>query len=485
MIRTRERHGAPLLIVCIVACAAFTGTNGRRASPSPSLLSLLPAIMEVLNKENQSGSSGRSLNISVSAMGPNAPSNGDPGVSGNLANTKVEAGPRSVDVQVTVDPVINIHGNGALQQQPGSGPQLAFLPPKPPGLPANSTVPLQVADALLAAFSSPPTSLTQQTQAAPTAAGPQLTKAGASPTLPSTSGSFSLANPQARSASTDRNSGHYPFNWAVVIAAISSTATFMLLIVLLLAFASGFLPHRRRRSVPSSPPTKTPLSPPQTPVTPAAANKRKSSGKGVGLLGHRLSSWPRPRKNAPSTPNSSMAPESSCTSPVSIASSASHTPNSETRSKVVGSATASPMWRFLSQHSGSEAPISGPVPMCSPFANTAVSPAPRSPQKLRVSFSGDEPPAANASAEPIHSRSGDSNCPLPIVSPFANQSAPGLDELIASGGRGIKARTNTVLPAFSRVCTGLSDGRTSGSPSSGTNSLETHKRLSMIIQQAL
>ena len=82
---------------------------------------------------------------------------------------------------------------------------------------------------------------------------------------------------QARSASTDRNSGHYPFNWAVVIAAISSTATFMLLIVLLLAFASGFLPHRRRRSVPSGPPTKTPLSPPQTPVTPAAANKRCAS----------------------------------------------------------------------------------------------------------------------------------------------------------------------------------------------------------------
>lgn len=82
-----------------------SGDTGTPASPSPSLLSLLPAIMEVLNKENQSGSSGRSLNISVSAIGPNAPSNGDPGVSGNLANTKVEAGPRSVDVQVPTPPM--------------------------------------------------------------------------------------------------------------------------------------------------------------------------------------------------------------------------------------------------------------------------------------------------------------------------------------------------------------------------------------------
>lgn len=43
-----------------------------------------------------------------------------------------------------LQPGTSAAGNGAVQQQPGSGPQLAFLPPKPPGLPANSTVPLQV-----------------------------------------------------------------------------------------------------------------------------------------------------------------------------------------------------------------------------------------------------------------------------------------------------------------------------------------------------
>ncbi|EIE27723.1 hypothetical protein COCSUDRAFT_39310 [Coccomyxa subellipsoidea C-169] len=343
--RTGDR-GISCVLLCIVACAALTGTESARDPKRQQQDSLLPAgsgrrLEQVLNSQSQAGSSGRHLNISMTgAASPAASADGNPTITGTIADTSVDTGPRSVDVQVTVDPVINIHGDilnvssdqqptarflstepqandsamtsppaqpplsagvaatapppvqagaeaqpallllpgtadagaagkGVVQQQ-RPGIQMDFLPSKPPALPANSTVPLQVAGALLAAaLSIPPPSQNQQTTAVPAAAMPQLPVAAAS----GTPSSVALTDPQVQPASANRASGHYPFNWAVVIAAVSSTATFMLLIVLLLAFASGFLPHRRRRAAPGSPPPKTPPSPQQSPNAATPSNK--------------------------------------------------------------------------------------------------------------------------------------------------------------------------------------------------------------------
>ena len=87
-----------------IASPSASGVSNTPASPSPTLLSLLPDIMQVLNSETQAGESGRSLNISVSAaaMSPNASADDAPAFSGSLANATVESSPRRVDVQVLV-----------------------------------------------------------------------------------------------------------------------------------------------------------------------------------------------------------------------------------------------------------------------------------------------------------------------------------------------------------------------------------------------
>ncbi|CAL8463674.1 g3208 [Coccomyxa elongata] len=677
------------------ASPSASGAAETPASPSPSLLSLLPDIMQVLNSEGQAGENGRSLNITVSAAAtsPNASTDEAPALTGNLANATVESSPRRVDVQVTVNPVINVHGDilnvssdqlqaaqvnavplplgsiiprpqinqtpddpsppqpapspdpapafwddqdagsaatapaaaasmppphvvqfyaeeapppkpsdsaapapsrllggvaaghvpselaqarilssspapqsdvilvppaapqggsqpqvaGLLvQPQPGSNdvgsggqPQFAFLPPKPPALPVNSTVPLQVVGSLLAALSN-----SQQSPTAPVATAPQLAGTGPSATSPLPQGAPVLDDPQiadaldalldarespqgappapgrgsllfpspaarqGQPASAGSSSKHYPFDWAVVIAAVSSTATFMLLIVLLLAFASGFLPHRRRRGTPGSPKSlkSAPLAPSggltpqgQFPQVAAAGRRlsRKPSSKSIGFLGHRLSSWTRPRLEA-----------------VSVA------------------ATTG---RSLGRQVSFAAPPSGPMPLRSPFADPAVVPGA---QSLPRSLSGAEsaaPPEQAEMAQPQPDQAHRGDFPLPIVSPFANAAAPALPTphvretakisprnrksddaaLQQSGGEPSSPNSdaeqlsgnypknqwspgarpppmqtpfaNSVLPAFSSVSTGFSDGYTTatGSPTSGSSSLETQKRLSMIIQQAL
>lgn len=93
---------------------------------------------------------------------------------------------------------------------------------------------------------------------------------------------------QGQAASADITSKHYPFDWAVVIAAVSSTATFMLLIVLLLAFASGFLPHRRRRGNPGSP--KSLKSAPLAPSGGGGLNPQSQSPQ-AAAAGRRLSRY--------------------------------------------------------------------------------------------------------------------------------------------------------------------------------------------------
>lgn len=83
--------------------AASPSASGIANTPaSPSLLSLLPDIMQVLNSEGQAGENGRSLNITVSAaaMSPNASTDDAPALTGNLANATVESSPRRVDVEV-------------------------------------------------------------------------------------------------------------------------------------------------------------------------------------------------------------------------------------------------------------------------------------------------------------------------------------------------------------------------------------------------
>lgn len=86
------------------ASPSANGAASTPASPSPTLLSLLPDIMQVLNSEGQAGKSGRSLNITVSAaaMSPNASADDGPALSGSLANATVESSPHRVDVQVMV-----------------------------------------------------------------------------------------------------------------------------------------------------------------------------------------------------------------------------------------------------------------------------------------------------------------------------------------------------------------------------------------------
>ncbi|BDA48453.1 hypothetical protein COCOBI_12-1320 [Coccomyxa sp. Obi] len=714
------------------------GAASTPASPSPTLLSLLPDIMQVLNSESQAGESGRSLNITVSAaMSPNASTDRAPAFGGSLANATVESSPQRVDVQVTVDPVINVQGDilnvssdqlqaaqvnsvplqlgpiiphpqvnqtpdnptppqpqpapqpvpgpdpappsrddqdagrtatasaaaasvpppqmvqfyaedavppmpsgphgpaapapsnltgGAaagrvptepaqaralssspvpqssvvffpapppqadtqaqiagllVQPQPGStsggNAQLAFLPPHPPPLPENSTVPLQVVGSLLAALSS-----AQQSPAPPVAGAPQLAGTGSSATsplapqgapvlddpqvasaldalldaqetlqgAPPASGSASLLSPppalrQGQPAPAGSSSKNYPFDWAVVIAAVSSTATFMLLIVLLLAFASGFLPHRRRRGVPGYPKSvkSGPLPPDggggwtphsQSPQTPAAGRKlnRKPSSKSVGFLGHRLSSWTRPRRNTPGAQDCSPAALHSSDLSGKISSSAFKTPMADSPDpKLEAVSNAATTGRQVSF----AALTSGPLPFRSPFADPSDLPGAHS---LPRSHSGAEsaaPPEQAEPAQPQPDQALHSDFPLPIVSPFAMAAAPALptphvretaeisprrrdsDEGASqrSGGEPSSAKSgseqlsgsypknrwspgarpppmrtpfaNTVLPAFSRVSTGFSDGYTTatGSPTSGSSSLETQKRLSMIIQQAL
>ncbi len=57
--------------------------------------------MQVLNSQSQAGSSGRHLNISITgAASPAASADGTPTITGTIADTSVDTGPRSVDVQV-------------------------------------------------------------------------------------------------------------------------------------------------------------------------------------------------------------------------------------------------------------------------------------------------------------------------------------------------------------------------------------------------
>lgn len=84
------------------ASPSASGAADAQARTSPSLLSLLPDIMQVLNSENQAGQSGRSLNLTVSAgaMSPDASAADAPVVTGTLANVTVDSSPKTVDVQV-------------------------------------------------------------------------------------------------------------------------------------------------------------------------------------------------------------------------------------------------------------------------------------------------------------------------------------------------------------------------------------------------